>query len=203
MTSLKSLGLTTAAFALSATAVLASPPVNQTAPGFSSVDTTGIERILTDFADETVILEWTNHDCPYVRKHYVSGNMQGLQAEAAEDGVVWLQIISSAPGKQGHVSAEQAIELNEERGATVTATLLDETGEIGRLYDARTTPHMYVIENGTLVYKGGIDDKPSANPKSLNGANNYVRAALTSISAGQPIEDAETRSYGCTVKYGS
>ncbi|MCG8442414.1 MAG: redoxin domain-containing protein [Caulobacterales bacterium] len=177
------------------------PAVGQPAPGFTAVDATGVEHSLSDFADQTVVLEWTNHDCPYVVKHYNSGNMQGLQADAIEDGVVWLQVISSAPNRQGHLSGPDAIAKNEERNAAPSAVLIDESGAVGRLYDARTTPHMYVIHEGTLVYKGGIDDRPSAASSSLDGATNYVSAALTALQTGEEIAVTESQPYGCSVKY--
>ena len=176
--------------------------VNQPAPDFTAVDSNGKEHRLSDFKGKTVVLEWTNHDCPYVRKHYDSGNMQALQKTATGKGVVWLSIISSAPGKQGHVSGAEANRLTSSRNAAPTAVLLDESGEIGRLYGAKTTPHMYIIdEGGELVYMGGIDSIPSTDTNDIARATNYVDAALNALSSGQPIEDAVTRPYGCSVKY--
>jgi len=180
----------------------ATPTVGEPAPAFSGVDSSGKTHSLSDFKGSTVVLEWTNHDCPFVQKHYGTGNMQALQKEATADDVIWLSIISSAPGKQGHVSPEQANELTESRDASPTAVLLDEDGTIGRLYAARTTPHMFVIDKeGVLAYMGGIDDKPSARQSDVEGANNYVQAALTALESGQPVKDAVTRPYGCSVKY--
>jgi hypothetical protein len=128
--------------------------------------------------------------------------MQALQREATGDGIVWLSIISSAPGKQGHVSPEQANELTASRKAAPSAVILDTSGDIGRLYGAKTTPHMYVIDgSGTLVYMGGIDDRPSSRKSDIEGANNYVRTALNELAAGKPVTDASTRPYGCSVKY--
>ena len=176
--------------------------VNQPAPDFTAVDSNGKEHRLSDFKGKTVVLEWTNHDCPYVRKHYDSGNMQALQKTATGKGIVWLSIISSAPGKQGHVSGAEANRLTSSRNAAPTAVLLDESGEIGRLYGAKTTPHMYIInEGGELVYMGGIDSIPSTDTNDIARATNYVDVALNALSSGQPIEDAVTRPYGCSVKY--
>lgn len=176
--------------------------VNQPAPDFTAVDSNGKTHSLSQYRGKTVVLEWTNHDCPYVRKHYQSGNMQSLQKAATRDGVVWLSIISSAPGKQGHVSAAKANDLTSKRNATPSAVILDENGDIGRLYGAKTTPHMYIIDpNGTLVYMGGIDSIPSSNQADIDKATNYVRVALQSMSEGKAIADNVTRPYGCSVKY--
>mgnify|MGYP006283632199 CR=1 FL=1 len=172
------------------------------APAFTGQTATGGTISLSDFAGETVILEWTNHDCPYVRKHYDGEAMQALQARAADEGVTWIQIISSAPGKQGHVSAERALELNEERGAAPAHVILDESGDIGRAYEARTTPHMYLIdEAGVLRYAGAIDDRNSADPASLDGATNYVALAMDAMGEGAEIDPDRTAPYGCSVKY--
>ena len=176
--------------------------VNQPAPDFTAVDSNGKEHRLSDFKGKTVVLEWTNHDCPYVRKHYDSGNMQALQKTSTGKGIVWLSIISSAPGKQGHVSGAEANRLTSSRNAAPTAVLLDESGEIGGLYGAITTPHMYIIdEGGELVYMGGIDSIPSTDTNDISRASNSVDAALNALSCGQRIEDAVTRPYGCSVKY--
>lgn len=172
------------------------------APNFSVQDANGATRTLAEFRGRTVVLEWTNHGCPYVRKHYDSRNMQTLQQEATADGVVWLQIISSAVGEQGHLDAAGARARVQTDAAHPTATLLDPTGSVGRAYGALTTPHMYVITPaGLLVYQGAIDDRPSARPSSLEGANNYVRAALADLEAGRAVRTAETTPYGCNVKY--
>ena len=137
-----------------------------------------------------------------VGKHYGTGNMQALQKEATGAGVVWLTIISSAPGKQGFVSAEQANALATSRGAAPSAIILDPTGSIGRLYGAKTTPHMYIIDSeGTLRYMGGIDDKPTTRPEDVKTAHNYVRTALADLAAGKPVSEPVTRPYGCSVKY--
>lgn len=177
------------------------PAVGEPAPGFTGTDTAGEAHTLADYAGKLVVLEWTNHECPYTRKHYESGNMQALQKDAAADGVVWLSVISSAPGEQGYVSADQADALTQRRDAAPSAVLLDPDGDIGRLYGAKTTPHMYVIDtSGTLVYMGAIDDQPSAYGDPSD-AQNYVRKALSAVSEGQPVQTASTRPYGCTVKY--
>lgn len=195
--------LTLAALLLGAAGALhAAPEVGKPAPAFTGSDTAGKTWSLGDLAGQPVILEWTNHDCPYVRKHYDAGNMQALQREAAEEGYVWLSVISSAPGKQGHVSPAEADRLTAERGAAPAAVLLDEDGTIGRAYGARTTPHMYLIDGGgTLVYMGGIDDRPTSNPADIPGATNHVRAAMADLAAGRAVAQAVTRPYGCSVKY--
>ena len=172
------------------------------APGFTSTATTGKKVSLADYQGKVVVLEWTNHECPYVRKHYESGNMQALQREATGQGVTWLTIISSSPGTQGYVEARQADELTSSRQAAPTAVLLDPTGVVGQLYRATNTPHMYVVDKaGTLVYAGAIDDKPTTRTSDVAGASNYVRAALQAVAANQPVKTPITRAYGCTVKY--
>ena len=176
--------------------------VGKPAPDFSGVDSQGKTQTLSQYKGKTVVLEWTNHDCPYVRKHYHSGNMQALQKEATSKGIVWLSIISSAPGKQGHVSAAQANELTQSRHAAPSAVILDESSAIGRLYGAKTTPHMYIINPaGDLVYMGGIDNVPSTNEDDIPKATNYVKVALQDLAAGKPIAEKVTRPYGCSVKY--
>ncbi len=180
----------------------ARPEVGQPAPGFTATDTSGKTWRLADLAGSKLILEWTNHDCPYVRKHYGGGNMQALQREAASAGYVWLTVISSAPGKQGHVSAEEADALTRERGAAPAAVLLDTQGAMGRAYGAQTTPHMFVIDgSGTLVYMGGIDDRPTSDPADLEGAKSYIRLAMADLAAGRALANPVTRPYGCSIKY--
>ena len=194
--------LSLAALTLSVNA-MAAPEVGAAAPDFTVVDTAGVEHSLSDFAGQTVVLEWTNHECPFVVKHYSSDNMQNQQRMARNDhDVVWLSVISSKPGAQGHVSPADADGLTESRNAYPTAVLLDESGDMGRAYDARVTPHMYIIdEEGVLQYMGGIDSNPSSNPADIPGATQYVVAALTEMAAGGPITDTMTRPYGCTIKY--
>jgi peroxiredoxin len=180
----------------------ASPKVGAPAPAFTANATTGKAVSLADQRGKIVVLEWTNHDCPYVVKHYSTSNMQALQKEATGQGVVWLTIVSSAPGTQGHVSAAQADELTTSRKASPTAVLLDPTGTVGKAYGATNTPHMFVIgKAGTLMYAGAIDDKPTSRKGDMQGAQNYVREALAAVAAGQPVKTPVTRAYGCTVKY--
>ncbi|MGD8907100.1 MAG: thioredoxin family protein [Gammaproteobacteria bacterium] len=182
----------------------AQPVIGQPAPEFTATDTKGVSHSLSDFRGKTVVLEWTNHDCPYVKKHYDTGNMQALQREATAEGVVWLTIISSAPGKQGYVTAEEADALTAERDAAPTAVLFDPEGTAGKAYGARTTPHMFVIDpEGTLVYMGGIDDRPTASKEDVEGARNYVREALTALRSGQDVPQSTSRPYGCSIKYKS
>lgn len=185
-----------------ATSAGAALQVGEPAPDFTGMDTRGTSQTLSDYRGKTMILEWTNHDCPYVRKHYGSGNMQQQQQDATGQGAVWLSIISSAPGKQGHVTAAQADALTAQRNAAPSAVILDESGDIGRLYGAKTTPHMYIIDaEGKLVYMGGIDSIASSNPEDIEKAVQYVPEALARMSAGQAIASSVTRPYGCSVKY--
>jgi peroxiredoxin len=182
----------------------AAQTVGAPAPAFTLPAADGRSVSLADLKGKTVVLEWTNHECPYVGKHYRSSNMQQLQKKWTARDVVWLSVISSAPGLQGHVTAEQANKLTIERGAAPSAVLLDPKGTVGRAYGARVTPHMYVITgDGMLVYAGGIDDKPSANVEDVKIARNFVDDVLSDLSAGKPISVSRTRAYGCTVKYGS
>ncbi len=174
------------------------------APDFTAMGIDGKTYKLSDFRGKTVVLEWTNHDCPFVRKHYESGNMQSLQKEATGAGVVWLTISSSAQGDQGHVTPASAKELTVKRNAAPSAFLLDPKGEIGRTYNAKVTPHMYVVDKtGMLAYAGAIDDKPTANKADVPTARNYVRDALGAVAAGKAPANASTRAYGCTIKYSS
>jgi len=190
------------AAALSAGAALATATVGQPAPAFTATDSLGQTVRLDAFRGKTVVLEWSNDGCPYVRKHYGAGNMQALQKQLTAKGIVWLTVISSAPGTQGYVSGLEADELTRTRGATPTAVLLDPKGTLGRLYDARTTPHMYIVTpDGRLAYKGAIDDKPTSRPDDIKTAVNYVTGALAQLAAGKPVDPAVTRPYGCSVKY--
>ena len=187
---------------LSAGAAIAAPVIGQPAPAFKGIDSNGIEHSLSDFEGKTVVLEWTNNGCPYVRKHYDSGNMQSLQAEATEDGIIWLTIASSAEGKQGYLTAEETNELIQEEDAHATARILDPSGLIGSAYDAKTTPHMFVIDPaGNLVYQGAIDNDPGFKPEGIKEAKNYVKAAWQSVAAGEPVSVTTTQPYGCSVKY--
>ena len=174
----------------------------QPAPAFSATDSTGKPESLAQYRGKYVVLEWTNRDCPYTRKHYESGNMQKLQQQWTAKGVVWLTILSSAPGEQGYLTAEQENAQVARAGAHPTAAILDPHGEIGRLYGAKTTPHMFVIDpEGKIIYAGAIDDKPSTDRADVASATNYVSAALQSALAGQRVAVSSTRPYGCSVKY--
>lgn len=178
--------------------------VGDPAPGFTSVDSNGKQQKLTDYKGKYVVLEWHNQGCPYTKKHYDSGNMQRLQKEWTAKGVIWLTVISSAPGKQGFVTPAQENEYVKKMNAVPTAVLMDPAGTLGRLYDAKTTPQMYIIDpKGTLVYQGAIDDKPTSDASDIPGAKNYVNAALTQIMAGKPVSEPATRPNGCSVKYGN
>lgn len=180
----------------------AAVPTGDKAPEFTLTDTSGTAHNLSDFNGSYVVLEWTNHECPFVVKHYSEGHMQALQKEMTDQGVIWLQIISSAPGKQGYLTAEAAEALRAENGHASTAMLLDSTGDVGRLYDARTTPHMYVIApDGTLVYQGAIDSIKSTRSSDVEKATNYVKAAYAAHLAGEAIESPTTVAYGCSIKY--
>ena len=172
------------------------------APDFTLVDSEGVQRRLSDFRGKTVVIEWTNEGCPYVQKHYSTGAMQALQREAVADGVVWLTVVSSAPGTQGFVEGEAARGFKAKHQGGWTHLLLDPTGQVGKLYDARTTPDMRVIDaQGRLVYVGGIDDRPTNKVEDLEGANNFVRAALTDLEAGRPVATPFAQPYGCSIKY--
>jgi peroxiredoxin len=176
--------------------------VGEPAPDFTGATSTGQTIKLSDFRGKFVVLEWHNNGCPYVRKHYNTGNMQRLQKEWTARGVIWLTIISSAPGKQGYVTAEEENAYIAKMNAAPTAAILDPTGTIGRLYDAKTSPQMVVIDpNGIVIYDGAIDDRPTANPADIEGATNYVSLALEQAMAGKPVSTPSTRPYGCSVKY--
>ncbi|TLU67228.1 redoxin domain-containing protein [Thalassotalea litorea] len=184
--------------------VHANVKVDQPAPDFELVNEAGNTVKLSDYQGKYVVLEWTNHLCPYVQKHYDSGNMPQLQSKYTQKDVIWLQVISSAEGKQGHVDAEKAMALNAERKASPTHILFDSEGEVGKLYRAKTTPHMYIINpEGDLKYAGAIDSIKSANPADIDKATNYLDVSLTSLMAGEEIENKLTAPYGCSVKYKS
>ncbi len=176
--------------------------IGEPAPAFKLVDSTGKTHSLADFAGKTVVLEWTNHECPFVKKHYGANNMQAQQRGATADGVVWLTVNSSAKGQQGHVDGAAAERVRGDAKAVQTAYLLDADGTAGRAYGAKTTPHMYVIDpKGVLRYAGAIDSIPSADKGDIAKATQYVPQALTQLAAGQPVRDSLTRPYGCSVKY--
>jgi peroxiredoxin len=180
----------------------ASPIVGEPAPAFTAVDSNGRSHALGDFKGKTVVLEWTNDGCPYVRKHYGTGSMQKTQRDLTAAGAVWLTIVSSAPGKQGYVDGRGANDLTTSRNAHPTAVLLDPKGVIGRAYEAQTTPHMFVIDKtGVLRYMGAIDDQPTVDPTHIADARNYVREAFAAVSAGKSVAETATDPYGCSVKY--
>jgi peroxiredoxin len=188
--------------AASCATAVASAVVGEAAPAFTLIDSNGRARSLSDFQGKVVVLEWWNPECPFVGKHYGSGNMQRLQKEWTARGVVWLTVNSSGAGQQGYVDGAKANALMKERGAASTAVLLDHDGKVGRAYGAKTTPHLFVIDGrGTLVYAGGIDDKASTDQADIATAKNYVAAALAEVTAGRPVTTPSTQSYGCGVKY--
>jgi peroxiredoxin len=199
---MKPISLAVVAISLLASPAVAEPQVGKPAPNFRLNDVNGRAVSLSDFRGKTIVLEWSNPECPFVKKHYNSGNMQKTQAAAAAGGVVWLTINSSAQGKQGHLSPAEAKALVAAQQSRRTAYLLDPTGAVGKAYGAKTTPHMYVINRaGTLAYKGGIDDKATPNPADVKGARNHVLAALDELKAGKPVSVPTSRPYGCNVKY--
>jgi hypothetical protein len=178
------------------------PQIDRPAPDFTATDSDGKVRRLEDFRGKTVVLEWTNAECPYTRKHYSSGNMQGLQELARRRGVIWLSVISSAPGKQGYVSGAEADALSRSRRAVPTAVLLDPAGNLGRLYHAKTTPHLFVIDaRGELKYMGGIDSLATADVADIPRAEPYLKEALLAVVDDKPVAHPVTRPYGCSVKY--
>jgi peroxiredoxin len=187
---------------LSAEEAPAGPLLGEAAPNFTLNDLDGKPVELASFKGKYVVLEWVNYDCPFVKKHYSSGNMQALQDKNIADGVIWLTINSSATGKQGNFTPEKWKELAAERKSAPTAILLDGDGKIGQLYVAKTTPEMFVIDpNGALIYMGAIDDKPTANIEDVKTAINYVQNALDEAKAGKPVSVPISKPYGCSVKY--
>ena len=176
--------------------------VGAPAPAFTATDSHGQSDSLSQYHGKFVVLEWHNQGCPYTRKHYESGNMQALQKEWTGKGVVWFTVISSAPGEQGYVTPSQENAYLSQVHADPTAVLMDPGGALGRLYNAKTTPDMYVIDpSGKLIYSGAIDDRPTTDVSDVHGANNYVSDALTEAMAGKPVAKPYTRAYGCSVKY--
>lgn len=187
---------------LSALAIAAETPVGKPAPDFSLPDSTDKTHSLSDYKGKIIVLEWLNHGCPYVKKHYNSGNMQKLQKTYAAKGVIWFSIISSAPGKQGYQTPEEATETVKQKNAAPKAVLLDPEGTVGKLYGAKTTPHMFIIDSdGILVYNGGIDDIRSTNIDDIAKAKNYVQIALDELLAGKEVTVKTSQPYGCSVKY--
>ena len=189
------------ALALTAAPLRAELAPGQPAPDFTLNDQTGAPRSLSDAKGKYVVLEWYNKGCPFVRRHYDAQNMQGLQKKYAKEGVVWYTIASSAPGKQGALTPKSAAKVWKKEGMSSTM-LLDSKSEVARLYGAKTTPHMFVVDpKGTLIYMGAIDDNPSTDASELKGAHNYVSAALDAAMSGKPVPNPVTPSYGCSVKY--
>ena len=176
--------------------------VGDDAPLFSLPRVEGKKASLADYRGKYVVLEWVNHGCPFVKKHYDGGHMQALQKKWTQEGIVWLSVASSAPGKQGHFKAAEWKSLIKEKDSAATAVLLDPSGAVGRLYDAKTTPHMFVIDpQGKVIYRGAIDSVPSTDSADIAGAVNYVDQALSQALKGEKVTDSETKSYGCSVKY--
>jgi peroxiredoxin len=196
------LSLSVLAAALAVTLVAHAVRVGNAAPDFTGTDSNGKTQKLSEYRGKYVVLEWTNNGCPYTQKHYESGNMQALQKEWTAKGVVWLTVLSSAPGEQGYMTAAQENAYVGKEHATPTAVLLDPTGVIGHAYEAKTTPHMFVIDpSGKLIYAGAIDDHATTDPEDIKSSKNYVSDALSESMAGKPVATAYTRPYGCSVKY--
>ena len=196
----KSLSALVFALVLAASAGAITP--GAPAPDFHGTDANGATQTLSQYRGRYVVLEWANQGCPYDRKHYLSGSMEALQRQWTAKGVIWLSVISAAPGEQGYVTPAEEKDFLRTMHAAPTAAILDPSGTIGRLYAAKTTPHMFVIDpSGKVIYQGAIDDKPTPDQADLKGAHNYVTAALESAMAGRPIATASTRPYGCSVKY--
>lgn len=194
--------ITAFALCLMITPAMAMTEIGQPAPDFETTDASGNAFKLSDHKGKIVVLEWTNHQCPFVVKHYSTGNMQSVQNQVRDQGVEWVSIVSSAPGRQGHTSAKEALQIVTDQNANPSIKILDESGEIGKKYGALTTPHMFVIDaEGTLAYAGAIDDNSSPNPKTVEGANNYVLAAISDIKEGNAVQIPQTQPYGCSVKY--
>ncbi|MBS1799229.1 MAG: redoxin domain-containing protein [Acidobacteria bacterium] len=189
------------ALALTSSFAIALTPGSQ-APDFKGTDSNGVAHTLSQYRGKYVVLEWANKGCPYDQKHYRSGNMEALQRQWTGKGVIWFSVISSASGEQGSVTAAQENEYLKTMKASPTAALLDPEGEIARLYQAKTTPHMFVIDPaGKIIYQGAIDDKPTTDLADVKTARNYLNEALNAAMAGKPVATASTRPYGCSVKY--
>ena len=201
MNRLTAAAISTALALVASQTALADAKVGKPAPAFTLTDANGRSHSLADFKGKTVVMEWTNADCPFVKKHY-SGNMQKQQGAATTEDVVWLTVNSSAPGKQGHVDGKGAQKVMARTGSKQTAYLLDAPGAVGRAYGAKTTPHMYVIDaEGTLQYAGAIDSIASADQDDIAKATQYVPQALADLKAGKPVRVATSQPYGCSVKY--
>ncbi len=195
-------GAAALAFAMLPASAPAQAVVGSPAPQFTATDSHGQTHSLSEYHGKYVVLEWHNQGCPYTRKHYVSGNMQSLQKEWTAKGVAWFTVISSAQGEQGYVTDSEENAYLEKMRADPTAVLMDPEGKLGHLYDAKTTPEMYVIDpQGKLIYEGAIDDKPTPDLSDIKGADNYLTDALSAAMAGKPVAKSYTRPYGCSVKY--
>lgn len=176
--------------------------IGKPAPDFVLTDIKGKEHSLSDYQGSYVVLEWVNHGCPFVKKHYKSNNMQTLQKELREKDVVWLSICSSAKGRQGYFNAKKWKKVVKRKRMNSTAVLLDPDGKVGKTFGAKTTPHMFIVDpEGNLIYRGAIDDKPSTDVDDIEGSKNFVRLALEEALAGEKVTYSSTRSYGCSVKY--
>ena len=198
----KLLALTFTALSTAALLAAEAPKVGTPAPAFSLSDSSGKKHSLGDFKGKYVVLEWFNPGCPFVQKHYKSDNMQGLQKQFTGKNVVWLTIDSSAPGKEGYLTAEEANKQIADWKMKGTALLLDPDGKVGHEYAATNTPHMYVVDpGGKLIYSGAIDSKPTANPDDIASSTNYVKVALEEAMAGKPVTTPTSRAYGCSIKY--
>ena len=194
----KLLAVILAALTIPALAVLP----GTSAPDFKGTDSTGAQHSLSEYRGKFVVLEWANQGCPYDRKHYLSGSIESQQREWTGKGVIWLSVISSAPGEQGYVTPAEENTYLKTMHAAPTAALLDPDGRIARIYGAKTTPHIFVIDpTGKLIYQGAIDDKPTTEQEDLKGARNYLNETLTAAMAGKPLQVESTRPYGCSVKY--
>ncbi len=181
---------------------IAAPKIDQAAPDFKLTDATGKEHSLSDFKGKWVVLEWVNFGCPFVKKHYGSGNMQNLQKTYTEKGIIWLSICSSAPGKEGYYDSEALTEKIKSTNNASTAYLVDSEGKVGKMYEAKTTPHMFIVDpEGKLAYAGGIDNIASTDKDDIKEATNYVKEALDAALAGKPIAVKSSKPYGCSVKY--
>ena len=199
---MKLTALLIAAVAAATSPVLAAPVPGQPAPAFRGVDVNGKPVSLADFRGKTVVLEWNNPNCPFVQKHYTSGNMQSLQQKNTSAGIVWLAVNSTAESHSDYMAPTKLAAWFGEQKAAPTAIVMDPKGEIGRAYGAKVTPHMYVIDaKGTLVYAGAIDDKRSANPADIKTSTNHVAIALVEVAAGKAVSTSTTTAYGCTIKY--
>lgn len=200
MNNLKS--ILSAAFLLSAITLNSAVETGKAAPEFTLLDSVGVKHSLSDFKGKYVVLEWTNHQCPFVKKFYKNGDMQSLQNEMTENGVVWLQVLSSAEGKQGYLTGSEAETIRQQQNVGSTALLLDAKGAVGHQYGARTTPHMFLIDpEGLVIYQGAIDSIKSTNSADIAEATNYVKLAYENAVAGKPVTLGTTTPYGCGVKY--